>query len=100
MVRAVLSTSGTIEKRTVNAGLVDGTLITLPVTVTATGLSETPKIALEYGAQLIIIRHAKSSWTSGVTADHLRPLNKRGRRDAAGRCGQACKKPLIELRQK
>jgi len=31
--------------------------------------------------QLIIMRHAKSSWSSGVTSDHARPLNKRGRHD-------------------
>jgi len=34
------------------------------------------------GKRLIIMRHAKSSWTSGAATDHLRPLNKRGRRDA------------------
>ena len=28
------------------------------------------------------MRHAKSSWSSGVEDDHARPLNKRGRRDA------------------
>jgi phosphohistidine phosphatase SixA len=32
--------------------------------------------------RLIILRHAKSSWTSGAPTDHQRPLNKRGRRDA------------------
>ncbi len=32
--------------------------------------------------RLIIMRHAKSSWTSGAATDHQRPLNKRGRRDA------------------
>lgn len=32
--------------------------------------------------RLIIMRHAKSSWTSGATTDHQRPLNKRGRRAA------------------
>ena len=36
--------------------------------------------------RLIIMRHAKSSWTSGATSDHQRPLNKRGRR-AAPRVG-------------
>lgn len=30
---------------------------------------------------LLILRHAKSSW-AGNTADHERPLNKRGQRDA------------------
>ena len=34
------------------------------------------------GKRIIIMRHAKSSWTSGASTDHLRPLNKRGRRDA------------------
>jgi phosphohistidine phosphatase len=32
--------------------------------------------------RLIIMRHAKSSWTSGAATDHERPLNKRGRRAA------------------
>ena len=32
--------------------------------------------------RLIIMRHAKSSWTSGAASDHQRPLNKRGRRAA------------------
>ena len=32
--------------------------------------------------RLIILRHAKSSWTSGAPTDHARPLNKRGRRDS------------------
>ncbi len=32
--------------------------------------------------RIIIMRHAKSSWTSGATTDHQRPLNKRGRRAA------------------
>lgn len=36
--------------------------------------------------RLIIMRHAKSSWTSGAATDHQRPLNKRGRR-AAPRVG-------------
>ena len=31
------------------------------------------------GKRLIIMRHAKSSWTSGAPSDHRRPLNKRGR---------------------
>lgn len=34
------------------------------------------------GKRLIIMRHAKSSWTSGAPSDHQRPLNKRGRRAA------------------
>lgn len=36
--------------------------------------------------RLIIMRHAKSSWTTGATTDHQRPLNQRGRR-AAPRVG-------------
>ncbi len=32
--------------------------------------------------RLIVMRHAKSSWDSGVPDDHSRPLNARGRRDA------------------
>ena len=34
--------------------------------------------------QLILLRHAKSDWYSGVGVDHDRPLNERGRRDAPG----------------
>lgn len=32
--------------------------------------------------QLILLRHAKSDWYSAASADHDRPLNDRGRRDA------------------
>ena len=32
--------------------------------------------------QLIVMRHAKSSWASAGLTDHERPLNDRGRRDA------------------
>jgi phosphohistidine phosphatase len=32
--------------------------------------------------RLILMRHAKSSWAIDGQADHQRPLNKRGRRDA------------------
>ncbi|MGD2077873.1 MAG: histidine phosphatase family protein [Chloroflexota bacterium] len=31
---------------------------------------------------LLILRHAKSSWSDASLSDHERPLNKRGRRDA------------------
>ena len=31
---------------------------------------------------LLVLRHAKSSWTDPARDDHERPLNKRGRRDA------------------
>lgn len=34
--------------------------------------------------RLILMRHAKSSWDSGVSTDHARPLNARGRHDAPG----------------
>lgn len=34
--------------------------------------------------RLIILRHAKSSWSDGTLGDHARPLNERGRRDAPG----------------
>ncbi len=32
--------------------------------------------------ELIIVRHAKSSWKDATVDDHERPLNKRGKRDA------------------
>ena len=32
---------------------------------------------------LLVLRHAKSSWNDPALDDHERPLNKRGRRDAA-----------------
>jgi len=32
--------------------------------------------------ELLVMRHAKSSWELGYTSDHQRPLNDRGRRDA------------------
>ena len=32
--------------------------------------------------ELLILRHAKSSWKEGGLSDHQRPLNKRGLRDA------------------
>ena len=32
--------------------------------------------------RLCLMRHAKSSWSSGAPTDHERPLNGRGRRDA------------------
>ena len=32
--------------------------------------------------RLILMRHAKSSWSNTQLADHDRPLNKRGRRDS------------------
>ncbi len=41
--------------------------------------------------RLIVMRHAKSSWTSDAETDHGRPLKKRGRRDTprvAGRLAE------------
>jgi phosphohistidine phosphatase len=35
-------------------------------------------------SRLIIMRHAKSDWTSGTTADFDRPLSKRGKREGQG----------------
>ena len=32
--------------------------------------------------RLIVMRHAKSSWSNAGLDDHDRPLNKRGRKDA------------------
>ena len=32
--------------------------------------------------ELILVRHAKSSWKDPTLSDHERPLNKRGKRDA------------------
>lgn len=32
--------------------------------------------------RLVLMRHAKSSWSSDAPNDHERPLNKRGRRDS------------------
>jgi phosphohistidine phosphatase len=39
------------------------------------------------GNWFILMRHAKSDWSGGVTDDHLRPLAERGTRDAC-RMGQ------------
>ena len=50
--------------------------------------------------RLIIMRHAKSSWSSGVASDHARPLNKRGRRDAPWIAEKLCRadwKPKLVL---
>jgi phosphohistidine phosphatase len=32
--------------------------------------------------RLVVMRHAKSDWSSGASTDHARPLNERGRREA------------------
>jgi len=34
-------------------------------------------------SRLLLMRHAKSSWSDGQLTDHERPLNNRGRRAAA-----------------
>lgn len=39
-------------------------------------------------SRLLLMRHAKSSWSDGSLSDHERPLNKRGRR-AATAMGEA-----------
>ena len=43
---------------------------------------------------LLILRHAKSSWKHPELADHDRPLNKRGKRDAP-RMGQLLKQEKL-----
>ena len=48
--------------------------------------------------QLILLRHAKSSWTEPEAADHERPLSKRGERDApliGGRLGARRAQPSL-----
>lgn len=40
---------------------------------------------------LLVLRHAKSSWSDARLSDHDRPLNKRGRRDAP-RMGELLRK--------
>jgi phosphohistidine phosphatase len=40
--------------------------------------------------RLIVMRHAKSSWSSDAQGDHGRPLNKRGRRDAPAVAARLC----------
>ena len=44
---------------------------------------------------LLMMRHAKSSWKSGVETDHERPLNKRGRRDAPVMAQLLCGNDLV-----
>jgi phosphohistidine phosphatase len=46
------------------------------------------------GRQLILLRHAKSSWDSGAERDFDRPLNKRGLRNAP-RMGQWLKEKRL-----
>ena len=41
------------------------------------------------------MRHAKSSWDSGVDSDHERPLNKRGRKDSPVMAQLLCSNDLV-----
>ena len=48
--------------------------------------------------QLIVTRHAKSSWNSDASSDFLRPLNKRGKSDTPMMAARLVKRgPLPEL---
>ncbi len=42
---------------------------------------------------LFLVRHAKSSWKDPGLADHDRPLNKRGKRDASAMAGRVAGRP-------
>lgn len=42
---------------------------------------------------LFLVRHAKSSWDDPDLADHARPLNKRGKRDAAAMAQRLAHRP-------
>ena len=42
---------------------------------------------------LFLVRHAKSSWKDPDLADHDRPLNKRGKRDAPEMAGRVAGRP-------
>jgi phosphohistidine phosphatase len=44
---------------------------------------------------VLMMRHAKSSWDSGVASDHERPLNKRGRRDSPVMAQLLCGNDLV-----
>ncbi|QEG21791.1 SixA phosphatase family protein [Mariniblastus fucicola] len=44
---------------------------------------------------LLMMRHAKSSWDSGVASDHERPLNKRGRKDAPAMAQLLCGNDVV-----
>lgn len=44
---------------------------------------------------VLMMRHAKSSWESGVATDHERPLNKRGRRDAPTMADLLCGNDVV-----
>lgn len=44
---------------------------------------------------MLMMRHAKSSWKSGVATDHERPLNKRGRNDAPVMAQLLCGNDLV-----
>lgn len=49
--------------------------------------SSEPRAAAGAEHELLLLRHAKSSWKSAAVSDYARPLAKRGRRDAR-RIGQ------------
>jgi len=44
---------------------------------------------------MLMMRHAKSSWDSGVASDHERPLNKRGRKDAPVMAQRLCEFDVV-----
>lgn len=44
---------------------------------------------------MLMMRHAKSSWDSGVKSDHTRPLNNRGRKDAPVMAQLLCGNDLV-----
>ncbi len=44
--------------------------------------------------ELMVVRHAKSSWSSGAVTDYERPLNARGKRDAP-RMGRWMQRQLL-----
>lgn len=54
----------------------------LPITVTQENGIYPLGISLEAMKLLLLLRHAKSSWKEPDLADHDRPLNPRGKRDA------------------
>jgi len=49
----------------------------------APGLAPRRRATLPAMQQLLLLRHAKSSWDDSAQSDHARPLNPRGRRAAA-----------------
>ena len=47
------------------------------------------------GKELLVARHAKSSWSDSSLSDHDRPLNKRGHRDAPKMADWIAQKELV-----